>query len=93
VRGALHAYAHDLGLAFQIADDLLDAEGDEAEVGKKTQKDAAAGKATLVSLMGLERARGQAKLLSRQAVKHLDIFSEKAEPLRLLAQFVVERKA
>jgi farnesyl diphosphate synthase len=92
VRGALHAYAHDLGLAFQIADDLLDAEGDEAEVGKKTQKDAAAGKATFVSLMGLERARDQAKVLSQQAVEHLKIFSETAEPLRLLAQFVVERK-
>ena len=92
VRQALRAYAHDLGLAFQICDDLLDAEGDEKEVGKKTGKDAAAGKATFVLLLGAERARAQAYALSRQAVQHLEIFSEKADPLRKLAQFVVERR-
>lgn len=93
VRQALRAYAHDLGLAFQICDDLLDVEGDEKDVGKKTGKDAAAGKATFVSLLGAERARAQALALSRQAVQHLEIFSEKADPLRKLAQFVVERRA
>ena len=93
VRHALHAYAHDLGLAFQIADDLLDVEGDEKEVGKKTGKDQEAGKATFVSLMGVERARGQARMLTDQAIQHLDLFAEKADPLRDLARFVIERHA
>ena len=92
VRHALHAYAHDLGLAFQIADDLLDVEGDEKEVGKKTGKDQEAGKATFVSLMGVERARGQARMLTDQAIQHLDLFAEKADPLRDLARFVIERR-
>ena len=92
VRHALHAYAHDLGLAFQIADDLLDVEGDEKEVGKKTGKDQEAGKATFVSLMGVERARGQARMLADQAIQHLDLFAEKADPLRDLARFVIERR-
>jgi len=91
-RQALHAYAHDLGLAFQIADDLLDVEGDEAEVGKKTGKDQGAGKATFVSLLGPERARAQSDMLASQAVEHLEIFSKNAEPLRALAAFVVKRR-
>jgi farnesyl diphosphate synthase len=91
-RQALHAYAHDLGLAFQIADDLLDVEGDEAEVGKKTGKDQGAGKATFVSLLGPERARAQSDMLAGQAVEHLEIFSKNAEPLRALAAFVVNRR-
>jgi len=92
-RHVLHAYAHDVGLAFQIADDLLDVEGDEKEVGKKTGKDAAAGKATFVSLLGVERAREQASLLAEQAASHLEIFAEKGKLLKELAQFVVNRSA
>jgi farnesyl diphosphate synthase len=92
-RQALKAYAHDLGLAFQIADDLLDVEGDEAAVGKGVRKDADAGKATFVSLLGVERARTQADMLWRQAVQHLECFDEKADLLRQAARFVVERKA
>ena len=92
-RHSLHAYAHDVGLAFQITDDLLDIEGDENELGKKTGKDAAAGKATFVSLMGVERARKQAKVLADQAAQHLEIFAEKGKLLKELARFVVNRRA
>ena len=90
---ALHAYAHDLGLAFQIADDLLDVEGDEKTVGKKTGKDKEAGKATFVSLLGVDRARDQAEALVAQACEHLDLFGEKADSLKSMAQFVIKRNA
>jgi farnesyl diphosphate synthase len=89
---ALKAYAHDLGLAFQIADDILDIESTPEQLGKATGKDNAAGKATFVSLMGLEDAKIHASMLADQAPKHLDIFGPKADLLRQAAAFTIERK-
>ena len=91
-RTALRGYAHDLGLAFQIADDLLDVEGSAAETGKPVGADATAGKATFVSILGVERARAQGELLIKQAVAHLDLFEQRAELLRHVARFVVSRR-
>jgi farnesyl diphosphate synthase len=90
-RAALRGYARDIGLAFQIADDIMDVEGDEALAGKALHKDLAAGKATFVTLMGLERAREQATALVDQAIGHLSSFGEEAELLRAIARYVVER--
>ncbi|HLG86288.1 MAG TPA: farnesyl diphosphate synthase [Alphaproteobacteria bacterium] len=91
-RHALRAYAHDLGLAFQMADDILDATGSEQDTGKSVGQDAAAGKSTFVSILGLEQARAQALMLADQAAQHLDIFEDRAEILRQLARYVVERR-
>jgi farnesyl diphosphate synthase len=90
---ALRAYAHDLGLAFQIIDDLLDAEGTEEETGKPVGRDEKAGKATFVTILGQERARNQARLLSEQAIQHLSLFDGRASLLEDVARFVVDRKA
>jgi farnesyl diphosphate synthase len=90
-RTPLRGYARDLGLAFQIADDILDVEGDEAVAGKKLGKDAAAGKETFLSLLGLDRARGQARMLVDQAVEHLQGFGPEADLLRDIARFVMDR--
>jgi farnesyl diphosphate synthase len=92
-RTALRLYAHDLGLAFQIADDLLDHRGDAAQVGKKTGKDAARGKATFVALMGETQADARARMLALQAAGHLDAFGARADVLRALAEFAIRRKA
>lgn len=91
-RHLLAAYGRDLGAAFQIADDLLDAEGSTEETGKTAGKDAAAGKATMVAVLGPERARAQAELLARQAAEHLEGFGERAALLQSLASFVVTRR-
>jgi farnesyl diphosphate synthase len=90
-RTSLRGYAHDLGLAFQIADDLLDAQGEEAKTGKRVGKDADAGKETFVSLLGADRARQQAQMLVEQAIDHLHAFGEEAELLRDIARFAVTR--
>lgn len=92
-RQAIIGYAQDVGLAFQIADDLLDAEGDAEAMGKAAGKDAGRGKATFVAALGLERARDQAQLLADQAVAHLEGFDGRADLLRALARHVVERAA
>ena len=90
-RTGLRGYAHDLGLAFQIADDLLDAEGDEGAAGKRLRKDERAGKATFLSLLGPDRAREQCRMLVDQAIAHLHSYGVEADLLRALARFVVER--
>ena len=91
-RTHLRGYARDIGLAFQIADDLLDHEGDVALAGKALRKDAEAGKQTFVSLLGPERARAQAQALVDQAVAHLAQHGREADLLRALARYIVERK-
>ncbi|WP_404339942.1 polyprenyl synthetase family protein [Sphingomonas sp. MMS12-HWE2-04] len=90
-RTGLRGYARDVGLAFQIADDILDAEGDEALVGKKLHKDGDAGKETFLTLLGLDRAREQARLLVEQAIEHLKPFGSEADLLRDIARFTLER--
>lgn len=91
LRNGLRAYANNLGLAFQITDDLLDAEGTREETGKSVRKDAKAGKATLVSCLGIEQARAHAKMLAMQSMEHLSAFGEQAGMLRELAEYVVSR--
>lgn len=90
-RGNLRNYARDIGLAFQITDDLLDVEGDESAAGKALRKDEGAGKATFVSLMGVEDARNQARALVDQAIGHLSIYGREADLLRALAHFIAKR--
>jgi len=90
-RAHLRAYARDIGLAFQIADDLLDVEGDEEKAGKALRKDEAQGKQTFVTLMGREQARTQAEMLVDQAGRHLASYGEEARLLVDLAHFVVKR--
>lgn len=88
---ALKTYGDALGLAFQIADDVLDVEGDAATVGKATQKDAEAGKATFVSLLGLEAAKARAAELVETACAALDPYGADADVLRDAARFVITR--
>lgn len=90
-RTPYRGYARNIGLAFQIADDLIDFSGDEAAAGKRTGKDAHAGKATFVSLLGEERARQQAGFLVNQAIEHLSGHGSEADLLRAIARFAIER--
>ncbi|MBL1437133.1 MAG: polyprenyl synthetase family protein [Rhodobacteraceae bacterium] len=90
---ALHSYAEALGNAFQIQDDILDVTGSEAETGKRVQKDAGAGKATFVTLLGLSSARKRAAELVEQAVSHLAPYGTQADRLRDVAQYIISRSA
>ncbi len=92
-RHLLAAYGRDLGAAFQIADDVLDVEGSAADLGKTAGKDAAAGKATMVAVLGLDMARAHAEMLANQAAEHLRDFGERAAMLQALAGFVVVRRS
>lgn len=90
-RTHLRAYARDIGLAFQIADDLLDVEGDEEKAGKALRKDEGQGKQTFVTLMGRDAARAQAEILVEQAGQHLASHGADATLLVELARFIVKR--
>ncbi len=92
-RKALCNYAYDLGLAFQVTDDILDVEADPQDTGKDTGKDEQAGKATFVSAMGKEQAKERAEMLIAQANRHLKIFEGRASMLSDLAQYVLGRRA
>ncbi|MDA9779876.1 polyprenyl synthetase family protein [Amylibacter sp.] len=85
-------YAKSIGLAFQIQDDILDIEGDAVLAGKRLQKDVSAGKATFVSLLGIEDAKLRAKELIEEAIDALSDYGDKAEPMRQVAKFIIERK-
>jgi farnesyl diphosphate synthase len=93
VRTQIAAYGRDLGAAFQIADDVLDAVGTAEQIGKTAGKDQAAGKATVVSILGVERAEAQARMLCEQSKAHLEHFGPEADRLRALASWVVSRRS
>ena len=90
--GPLATYANRLGLAFQIADDILDETGDEAKAGKRLKKDADAGKATFVSLLGLTEAQSRARRLVDEAIAALSPYDARADHLRDAARFVISRE-
>ena len=89
---ALQGYAHDIGLAYQIRDDLLDITSTTKKLGKKVNKDKKIGKKNFVSILGKERAKKQLEILGNQAIEHLEVFDNRADMLREIARFIVERK-
>ncbi|MGI9374090.1 MAG: polyprenyl synthetase family protein [Hyphomicrobiales bacterium] len=91
-RASLATYAEKIGLAFQVADDVLDHESTPEELGKQTQKDAEAGKATFIDLYGLEGAKAKAQALVNEGCAPLDMFGDDADILRQAARFIIERK-
>ncbi len=92
-RKALCNYAHDLGLAFQVTDDVLDVEADPDTTGKPANQDALAGKSTFVSTMGKDAAKMRAEMLVAQATRHLQMFGSRADTLKELAEYVLMRRA
>jgi len=88
---ALQGYAHDIGLAYQIRDDLLDVTSTTKKLGKKVNKDKKIGKKNFVSILGKERAKKQLEILGNQAIEHLEVFDNRADMLREIAIFIVER--
>ena len=88
---ALRDFAHAIGLAFQVQDDILDVESSTEQLGKQQGSDAANNKSTYTSLLGLEQARNQAASLYQQSIDSLEVFADRAEPLRQLASFIVNR--
>jgi farnesyl diphosphate synthase len=92
-RDRLKNYARHFGLTFQITDDLLDAVGSAEKTGKQVGKDEAQGKATLVSILGVEGARQEAEKLANRAVKLLELYDEKARSLRELPFFLLDRES
>ena len=92
-RANIARYGSAIGQAFQIADDLLDVEGDAKTLGKAAGKDAAAGKATLVATLGIDKARGRLNELVEEANTALASFGEKSDTLRAAARFIAERRA
>lgn len=90
---ALCNYAYDLGLAFQVTDDVLDVEADPEDTGKPANQDEKAGKSTFVSTMGKESAKMRAEMLVHQAIRHLHVFDGRAEMLKELAMYVLERRS
>ena len=93
LRAQIAAFGRDLGAAFQIADDVLDVTAEQGVLGKTVGKDQASGKATFVTLLGVDRAAEQARVLAEQAAGHLSGFGREADPLRWLARFAVERRS
>ena len=88
---AIMNYAHDIGFAYQIKDDLLDIQSTEKELGKKTQKDKQKGKVNLIDFLGIEKSKHQLELLTTQAKNHLKIFGEDASTLMIFTEFLLNR--